>query len=165
VNSRAKLDTAKILFGSGTAGDVLGIILHEKDFSDNPMNLRSWLQFLKTRNARVKTVRQIMRERGFLTGVRNRPHAGLPDGFVLFPAFPNPFNASTLVRFSVPQQSRIHLDVVDVSGRSVRTLADRAFNPGGHEIRFDAGDLSSGTYLIVLKSEGRRQVLKTLLAR
>lgn len=168
INTRQKVDSAKVLFNSAGSLDVLGVVLHESNFKEDPTNLRAWLQFLKIKNTRVKTVRQIMRERGIKTGIQNsrtdRPLLS-PERIVLHPNYPNPFNASTIVRFSVERTDRVRLEVMDLSGRLVRTLADRVFDPGVHQVLFESGGTPSGMYLTVLQSDGLRQVRKILLVR
>ncbi|NNF04135.1 MAG: T9SS type A sorting domain-containing protein [Rhodothermales bacterium] len=61
--------------------------------------------------------------------------------------YPNPFNPSTTIRFSLSERETVSLEVFDVAGRQIRLLHDGELDEGVHEFRFDAGDLPSGTYL------------------
>lgn len=73
----------------------------------------------------------------------------------LKPAYPNPFNPTTTIPFDVSNVSKITLEVYDVMGRKVSTLAEgRTFQPGRHSLSFDAAGLSSGTYLYRLVVDG-----------
>ncbi|MCH8524574.1 MAG: T9SS type A sorting domain-containing protein [Balneolales bacterium] len=75
----------------------------------------------------------------------------LPVSAELLQNFPNPFNPSTSIRFSLPQASDVRLDVYDMSGRLVRTLVNENRHAGSHEVVFEAGNLASGVYTYNLK--------------
>jgi hypothetical protein len=69
----------------------------------------------------------------------------------LFPCYPNPFNPSTTIAFAVAKRGRVRLEIFDILGRKVRTVADRVFPPGSYEVvwrgRDDTGArVSSGVY-------------------
>jgi hypothetical protein len=74
--------------------------------------------------------------------------ADLAHGFELEQNFPNPFRASTQVRFSLPQRSDVKLAVFDVAGREVASLAHGAWDAGSHAVswmgRTDAGQTARG---------------------
>ncbi len=64
----------------------------------------------------------------------------LPVSGVLSPAFPNPFNPSTSLTLVVNQYSTVELNVYDLQGREVKSLAEGTFPPGRHEISWDGKD-------------------------
>ena len=66
--------------------------------------------------------------------------------FMLYQNFPNPFNASTVIKWFLPKQNHVTLKIFDVLGNEIATLVDEIKNPGNHEIEFDAGNLPSGIY-------------------
>ena len=76
-----------------------------------------------------------------------------PDGFVLHPAFPNPFNSSTQLLYHLPMDAKIRLTVYDSLGREIETLAEGFQIAGHHNAQFNAANLSSGLYLCVLKAD------------
>ncbi len=76
----------------------------------------------------------------------------LPDEVALHPAFPNPFNNTTTLNFSLPKSATLRLIVYDVLGREVKRLVDGMIEAGHHEVVFDAGDLPSGIYLYYLET-------------
>jgi len=82
------------------------------------------------------------------TALEDAPEAGaeVPTGFRLFGNYPNPFNPETVIRFEVPEATRVHLQVYDVLGRLVQTLIDEPLSPGTYRAVFEAGDLPSGVY-------------------
>ncbi|MDD5087502.1 MAG: choice-of-anchor D domain-containing protein [bacterium] len=75
-----------------------------------------------------------------------------PEDIFLDQSYPNPFNFSTTVSFSLPRNTPARLAVHDVLGREVRVLADENFAPGEHRILFDGSDLPSGIYFTRLQS-------------
>ena len=79
----------------------------------------------------------------------------LPDTEpVLTQNFPNPFTESTTIRYSLPESSRVRLEVYDMLGRRIRILADGFRSAGWHEARFDASGLASGMYGYRLTVDG-----------
>jgi uncharacterized protein (DUF362 family) len=89
------------------------------------------------------------------TSVDDLPVASRPEKIELYQNFPNPFNASTTIRFNLPKQSNVRVDLYDALGRKVGTLADRAFEAGIHDISFHADGLSSGMYYYRLITANR----------
>jgi hypothetical protein len=76
----------------------------------------------------------------------------LPETVQLLPAYPNPFNPSTNISFQLPESGHVHIGVYDLNGREVNVLGDRVFSAGTHQLRLNASDLSSGTYIVRLQS-------------
>jgi len=76
---------------------------------------------------------------------------------------PNPFNPATEIRFELPRASHVRLDVYDVAGRRVATLLDEPRAGGAHSVVFSPENLASGTYLALLRADGRRLVRKITL--
>jgi len=152
VNTKTKLDSAKALFFLGKESEVLGIVHHESDFDKNPITMRAWLQFLSGEGGSVKTVRTILRERGYTTGIGEpkRSTVQATDGYSLSSAYSNPFNNETVISFSLPRSSHVILTVYDVTGRRVCILTDRLFEPGSHDLHFGTNQLASGLYLVVM---------------
>lgn len=66
--------------------------------------------------------------------------------------YPNPFDATTTIRFSLPKREHVALKVFDVLGREVATLAEGEWEAGDHAVMFDAGTLPSGVYVVRLQS-------------
>lgn len=71
-------------------------------------------------------------------------------------AYPNPFSEKVNLRFLIDEQASVKLDVYDMRGQLVRTLADRTFTPGEHIMNWDgtggsASFLSGGIYIVSIK--------------
>jgi len=71
----------------------------------------------------------------------------VPDEFRLGANYPNPFRASTEVRFGLPEAAEVSLEVYDMLGRRVAVLASERMEAGFHRARLDGSRLSSGVYV------------------
>ncbi len=91
--------------------------------------------------------------------------AGWKQSISELSVFPNPFNATALVRFTNPTAGRVSIRLYDMLGRMVRTIADGEFGSGPLVIPVQAADLSSGVYYIGLTSSQGVNVRKVLLLR
>jgi hypothetical protein len=76
---------------------------------------------------------------------------GSPDNFMLEQNFPNPFNPSTIIKYSLPINSNVILKVYDVLGKEVAILVDEEKSAGDYEAEYKAENLSSGIYFYELK--------------
>ncbi len=71
----------------------------------------------------------------------------LPNRFELQQNYPNPFNPTTTLRFNLPIESDVRLEIFDSLGRQVATLIDGTLPAGSHERVWDVSNLSSGVYI------------------
>ncbi|MCA1800876.1 MAG: family 10 glycosylhydrolase [Rhodothermaceae bacterium] len=69
--------------------------------------------------------------------------------------YPNPFNPTTTIVYSVTEPSRIRITVHDLLGRTVATLTDAAATPGSHTVMFDAAGYASGLYMVRIYADGK----------
>ncbi|MCH7612365.1 MAG: T9SS type A sorting domain-containing protein [Candidatus Marinimicrobia bacterium] len=76
----------------------------------------------------------------------------IPNNFKLYPAYPNPFNPTTTIWFSVETNSHASLQIFDITGRLVETLINKPLTRGEHEIIWNAGHFPSGVYFVRLQS-------------
>ena len=98
---------------------------------------------------------------GFPTQVVERTSA--PAYSKLEANYPNPFNAGTLIRFTLARQARVSLRIFDILGRQVAALLENEPKQSGtYSVRFDASDLPSGVYVYQLRA-GDRAVSKKML--
>lgn len=87
----------------------------------------------------------------------------VPSSFVLDQNFPNPFNPSTNIRFTIHDSRFTTLKIYDFLGRDVATLVNEELKPGSYEATWDAAGFPSGVYFYRLRSgefvETKRLVL------
>ncbi|MCC6549491.1 MAG: glycoside hydrolase family 3 C-terminal domain-containing protein [Ignavibacteriaceae bacterium] len=89
-----------------------------------------------------------------------------PQGFELHQNFPNPFNPSTRISFTLPEAGNISLTIYDALGREAATAAVGEYQQGTHSVQFDAAGLASGLYLCRLTGPwGATSARKMLLVR
>ncbi len=89
----------------------------------------------------------------------------LPSVFNITDIYPNPFNASTTISYSLPSMSNIKINIFNVLGQEVETLLNTDQLPGFHSITWDAGDIPSGFYIIRLNDNANTISKKVLLVK
>ena len=89
----------------------------------------------------------------------------LPKEFVLEQNFPNPFNPSTVVRYSLPVAGDVNLSVYNSLGQEVAELVNGYMPAGEHSVEFNAGGLTSGVYFTRLIAAGSSSMIKMILLR
>ena len=87
----------------------------------------------------------------------------VPGGFSLSPIYPNPFNATATIPFTLERAGRVELTIFDITGRSVGVQYIEPLQAGMHEIEWDAGGCASGVYLVRLTVDGKQQSVGTQL--
>jgi len=88
-----------------------------------------------------------------------------PLEFTLEQNYPNPFNPSTSIKYSIPENGFVTLDVYNLLGEKVASLVNSVQEAGRYEINFDASNLASGIYIYSLKSGSFNSVKKMLLMK
>jgi flagellar hook assembly protein FlgD len=91
-----------------------------------------------------------------------------PESFALHPAYPNPFNPITTIRFEIPfvqTHSNASLRIYDITGRLVETLGDEILEPGNQTIQWNANTFSSGVYFVRLEAGTFSQSQKLILLK
>jgi hypothetical protein len=132
------------------AGDLLNIQFHvqETALSDtvelslNLARLNGGQYLVETESAKIIIMTT--------TPVRETPNQ--PREFVLWQNYPNPFNPETRIQYNVPRSTHVKIEIFNLNGQNIRTLVDRSFEPGKHEIEWDGQDergmvVVSGVYI------------------
>ena len=89
----------------------------------------------------------------------------LPLEFRLHQNYPNPFNPTTNIRFDLPAESPVVLDVYNITGQHVMRMINETRPAGTHTVAFEAGRLTSGVYLYKLQAGPHRATGKMLLLK
>ncbi len=85
--------------------------------------------------------------------------------FSLSPAYPNPFNSSTTINFTLPHSSDAVLSVFDMSGRLVETLTNDYLQAGQHSVVWNGMNSASGIYFVRLDSGELQSTQKIVLVK
>ena len=80
-----------------------------------------------------------------ITGTNEDPVS--PDNFTLEQNYPNPFNPTTTIKFSVPSDQMVKINVYNSIGQLVNQLVNQTYSAGSHSVTFDASNLPSGVYV------------------
>jgi len=72
--------------------------------------------------------------------------SSLPDGYTLDQNFPNPFNAQTTIKYYLPSQSSVLIEIYDILGRMIESIDEGEKQAGEYKIIWNAGNLPSGVY-------------------
>jgi Secretion system C-terminal sorting domain len=102
---------------------------------------------------------------GIITGIAQNEKT-VPIEFALHQNFPNPFNPTTTLQFTVKKEGPAKLDIVNILGQKVAEIFHENAVPGKlYEVQFNGSDLSSGIYFGVLQSGSDRQIKKMMLLK
>ena len=112
--------------------------------------------------------RSISVDIGWYLGMNDE--AIIPDVFALHQNYPNPFNPVTTIRYDIPEQALVRIDVYNILGQKVAVLAEGLHEPGFHAVRWNGTNmygnaLSSGMYFYHIKAGDFRDVKKLLLVK
>ncbi len=88
-----------------------------------------------------------------------------PTGVVLGEAYPNPFQETTSITFTLPEKSSLQLEVLNAMGKPVRVLADATLPAGQHTKQLHSRSLPEGIYFYRLRTGNFSQSKKLVLIR
>lgn len=78
----------------------------------------------------------------------------IPNEYTLEQNFPNPFNPSTTIVFSIPRNEHVSIEIFDILGRTVETLIEANIEAGRHELSWSAKEAPTGLYFYKLSYSG-----------
>jgi subtilisin family serine protease len=94
---------------------------------------------------------------------------GIPAQCSLSQNYPNPFSSGTTITFAIPERGLVHVDVTDVTGRTVATLVEGVRDAGSYQLVVDVSrlgrDLPSGVYLCRMRALNEMHTVRMLLSR
>lgn len=91
--------------------------------------------------------------------------ADIPQTVELRQNYPNPFNPSTVIEYTVPNDTQVRLTVYDVLGRRVNTLVNEHHTAGSYSVNFDAARLASGVYIYRLEAGDVMRTRRMMLVK
>jgi len=112
----------------------------------------------------------IVKASGYYIPYASEPSASIPDRFELKENYPNPFNASTEISYSLPVESEVKLAIYNIRGQKVKTLVDGKQTAGVHKVTWDGKNdkgesVASGVYFYTIKAGSYIQTNKMTLLK
>ncbi|MDP8239122.1 MAG: C25 family cysteine peptidase [Candidatus Hatepunaea meridiana] len=89
----------------------------------------------------------------------------IPTEYILYQAYPNPFNSTSVIKFGLPEKNDVKIQVYDLLGRLVTTLLDNTKQAGYHSVVFDGSLCSSGVYYYKIEAGTFNKTMKFTLLR
>ena len=96
---------------------------------------------------------------------QNLSSAAMPSMINLAAAYPNPFNSTTTISFSLPDAGHVNLAVFDIAGRQVATLVEGHLAAGFHKSVLVGNNLQSGLYLVRMIAQGETHTVKVMFVK
>ena len=98
--------------------------------------------------------------------INERQEEFLPKEIAINPNYPNPFNPSTTLRFTLPEQTEVRVQVFNILGQQVSTLINNETRQAGvHTVTFDGSQRASGMYFAVFEIGQQRFIQKMTLIK
>lgn len=102
---------------------------------------------------------------GGTVGIHNEENEYVPTTFSLSQNFPNLFNPTTTIQYSLPQAGIVNLKVYNLLGEEVKTLVDDYQQAGKHSVQFNSNNLASGIYFYRLQAGSFVETKKMVLVK
>jgi len=100
-----------------------------------------------------------------LVGIRDNQTTSAITEWSLSPAYPNPFNSSTIIRYDVPVSALIEIQIYNLLGQRVQTLFNGKQVAGSHKVILNNSHLASGLYFANMRSGNFNKTRKLLLLK
>jgi len=85
--------------------------------------------------------------------------------FQLYQNFPNPFNPITTIKYDLPYQAKVRIDVYNILGQRILTLLDEDKPAGFHSVKLNANQLASGMYFYTIEANEFYKINRMLLVK
>jgi hypothetical protein len=131
--------------------DIINAFKNTASQSQNPNNEYGW-GIINTYDAAF-----------YLTGITGSDET--ITGYQLLANYPNPFNPETTIRYQVKNSGKVNLAVFNSLGQKVTELDNNYRTAGSYQLTWNAVNLASGIYYILLETPGNRAVQKALLMK
>ncbi|MDR3628303.1 MAG: T9SS type A sorting domain-containing protein, partial [Ignavibacteriaceae bacterium] len=100
-----------------------------------------------------------------LTDVKSVSGATLPAKYAIEQNFPNPFNPTTIIKYSIPKESLVKIKIYNVLGKEVATLVNSNQKAGEYNITFNAAKMASGVYFYNISAGNFNSTKKMILMK
>ena len=103
--------------------------------------------------------------KGTITNTPDAVDTDAPAAFSVAQNTPNPFNPTTSIDFNIAEAGQVQIDVYNVSGQKVDTIANEFLTSGNHTVTWDANGFSAGVYFYTVKSGDFSKTMKMTLLK
>ncbi len=107
---------------------------------------------------------RIMMKKSLLTGIKNIAENIIPQGFEIT-NFPNPFNSSTQINVKIAKAGFVSVKIYNIIGEEISEIINEFMEPGIHKLSFNGNELSSGVYLLIMRTEENLLLHKMVLLK
>ena len=83
------------------------------------------------------------------------PDVSVPADFSILRCYPNPFNSKLQIEFELQYTSKVSLNILSISGETLKSLTNREYSAGIHKLEFDATGYPAGIFFVSLNTEER----------
>ena len=87
------------------------------------------------------------------------------DGYALDPVYPNPFNATLTIPFTLTESMNVSIELYSITGQKMMTVVNREFGVGSYNYTVQVNDLASGIYFVRTSFNGRSHMQKAVLLK
>lgn len=155
---------------SSEVGDVLEALVDaDEEYATLTPGQTIDLAFRLASSSRPGMVRDfVLQTTGYYVSLSRR--SVMPSSFALLNNYPNPFNASTMILYNLPQATDVKLEIFNVLGQRIRVLVNEHQSAGYRSVAWDGKDdkgtdVSSGVYFYRLQAENYSDSKKMVLMR
>ncbi len=151
----------------GTTGNDIGLLNYFKEIRTGKAETDIWGYGITQVGANADwTPAWPLPESAYITAIEQSVGKTVPTEFSLGEVYPNPFNPSAHVEYTLNKAGRTSLKVYNVLGQHVMTLVDNVYQAASkYNVSFNMSNFPSGTYFLVLEQDGHRLVRKMLLMK
>ena len=89
----------------------------------------------------------------------------MPNTYILFDNYPNPFNSGTTIKFNLPNATNINIVIYNSLGEKVKTVVNQSFEAGKHSIKISMNEFSSGVYFCQIIAEDFMEIQKMVFLK
>lgn len=90
----------------------------------------------------------------------------IPHSYNLYQNYPNPFNSSTVITYSLPENTEVTIDIFDVLGRKIKSLQNNEYlQKGTYNIKLDASSFISGVYFVKFETKKFNKTIKIMVIK
>ncbi len=117
------------------------------------------------KSIRTQLMGQVLNFISPVAKVKNENEKQIPSKFTLYQNYPNPFNPSTVIKYYLPEDGLVLLNIYDELGRLVKALVNKYESKGTYKVNFNGMNYASGIYYYRLRTENFISTKKMILIK